>query len=67
MDLPVPSSPAARCFAGVTDPRVERTRRHLLCDILPLALCATLAGTESFADMEEKNSSPTKRFLHFPS
>ena len=52
MDLPAPS-PAARLFAGVTDPRVERTRRHLLCDILLLALCATLAGAESFADMDE--------------
>ena len=52
MDLPGPS-PAARLFAGVTDPRVERTRRHLLCDILLLALCATLAGAESFTDMED--------------
>ena len=52
MDLPA-ASPAARLFAGVTDPRVERTRRHLLGDILLLALCATLAGAESFADMED--------------
>ena len=52
MELPGPS-PAARLFAGVTDPRVERTRRHLLCDILLLALCAILAGAESFADMED--------------
>ena len=52
MDLPV-SSAAARLFAGVTDPRVERTRRHLLCDILLIALCATLAGAEGFCDMAE--------------
>ena len=52
MDLPA-SSPAARLFAGVTDPRVERTRRHLLCDILLIALCATLAGAEGFCDMAE--------------
>ena len=52
MDLPAPS-PAARLFAGVTDPRVERTRRHLLCDILLIALCATLAGAEGFCDMAE--------------
>ena len=50
MDLPAPS-PAARLFAGVTDPRVERTRRHLLCDILLIALCATLAGAEGFCDV----------------
>ncbi len=52
MDLPA-RPPGARLFAGVTDPRVARTRRHLLCDILLLALCATLAGAESFADLEE--------------
>lgn len=52
MNLPA-SSPAARLFAGVTDPRVERTRRHLLCDILLLALCAALAGAESCTDMED--------------
>ena len=52
MDLPAPCA-AARLFAGVTDPRVERTRRHLLCDILLIALCATLAGAEGFCDMAE--------------
>ena len=52
MDLPA-LSPVAQLFAGVTDPRLERTRLHLLCDILLLALCATLAGAESFPDMEE--------------
>ena len=43
--------PAGRLFAGVTDPRVARTRRHLLCDILLRALCAILAGAEGFCDM----------------
>ena len=52
MDLPA-VSPATRLFAGVTDPRVERTRRHRFCDLLLVALCATLAGAESFADMED--------------
>ena len=52
MDLPAASA-AARLFAGVTDPRVERTRRHLLCDILLIALCATLAGAEGFCDMAQ--------------
>ena len=52
MDLPAPS-PAARLFAGVTDPRVARTRRHLLCDLLLIVLCATLAGAEGFCDIAE--------------
>ena len=43
--------PAGRLFTGVADPRVERTRRHRLCDILLIALWATLAGAEGFCDM----------------
>ena len=48
-----------RCLAcrpalcRVSDPRVERTR-HRFGDILLLALCATLAGAENFADMEDR-------------
>lgn len=45
--------PAGSLFTGVTDPRVARTRRHLLCDLLLIALSATLAGAEGFTDMAE--------------
>lgn len=33
-------------FATVPDPRIERTKRHLLVDILFITLAAVLAGAE---------------------
>jgi len=39
-------------FAELTDPRVERTKRHLLLDILVIALCAVICGAEGWADVE---------------
>src|SRR5262245_18936372 len=44
--------PFAPHFANLTDPRVERTRRHDLLDIFILALCATLGGADGWADVE---------------
>jgi len=39
-------------FDTLTDPRVERTRRHNLFDLVVVALCATIAGANSWADIE---------------
>ena len=39
-------------FDNLTDPRVERTRRHELFDLVVVALCATLAGADGWADVE---------------
>jgi predicted transposase YbfD/YdcC len=36
----------------LTDPRIERTRRHELFDLLVVALCGTIAGADSWADIE---------------
>lgn len=41
------------CFRVLPDPRVNRTRDHLLIDIVVIGFCATLAGGEGFNDMEE--------------
>jgi predicted transposase YbfD/YdcC len=38
----------AAAFAAVPDPRVDRTKKHLLGDILVIALAAAIAGAESF-------------------
>jgi predicted transposase YbfD/YdcC len=40
------------CFATLEDPRVERTRLHLLSDILTIAILSILAGGEGWEDME---------------
>ena len=38
-------------FGALPDPRVERTRGHLLIDILTIGLCAVLCGGEGWTDM----------------
>lgn len=39
-------------FEDLTDPRVERTRRHELFDLVVVALCGTIAGGDSWPDIE---------------
>jgi predicted transposase YbfD/YdcC len=40
-------------FGGLKDPRMERTKRHLLVDIVCLSICAVIAGAEGWEDIEE--------------
>jgi predicted transposase YbfD/YdcC len=40
-----------QCFAGIKDPRVERTRLHRLSDLLIIAILAVLAGGQGWEDM----------------
>jgi predicted transposase YbfD/YdcC len=52
----VPSSESAAFhdhFRRLTDPRVERTRRHPLINILFIAVCGVLSGANSFAAIHE--------------
>jgi predicted transposase YbfD/YdcC len=37
---------------NLTDPRVERTRRHDLFELVVVALCGTIAGSDSWLDIE---------------
>ena len=39
-------------FEDLTDPRIERTRVHDLFELVVVALCGTLAGADSWADIE---------------
>ena len=39
-------------FAVLSDPRVARTRKHLLSDILFIAICTVACDGEGFTDME---------------
>ena len=56
-DSPPCSEPAPRSlpahFRDLEDPRVLRTRRHELPDILVISICTLLCGGESFNDMED--------------
>jgi predicted transposase YbfD/YdcC len=39
-------------FETLTDPRLERTRVHDLFELVVVALCATIAGADTWADIE---------------
>ncbi len=45
--------PLVSIFAAVEDPRIERTKRHKLLDILLIALCGVICGAEGWVDIEE--------------
>jgi predicted transposase YbfD/YdcC len=51
MAIPVNAS-IVEHFRTLEDPRIERTKKHLLLDILVIALCTLLTGGEGFQDME---------------
>lgn len=50
---PFPIPGIANCFSDLVDPRIERTKRHQLLDIVTLALCGVLAGAESWVEVAE--------------
>lgn len=56
-------------FGNLTDPRLERSKRHTLLDILILALCATLGGANGWADIERFGKAKLdffRRYLDLP-
>lgn len=58
-----------RYFAELTDPRVERTKEHLLQDILFIAIAAVLCGAETWNEIEDYGKAKQawlKRFLRLP-
>ena len=52
-------------FAELTEPRVERTREHLLSDILALAICAVIGGADSWVEIEEFGKAKEEWFRSF--
>jgi predicted transposase YbfD/YdcC len=65
--LQPPGGPASllACFGDLPDPRVNRTREHLLIDVVTIGFCAILAGGEGFNDMEEFGTSKEAWFRTF--
>jgi predicted transposase YbfD/YdcC len=56
-------------FASLTDPRVNRRRRHLLIDIVVIAVCAVIASAEKWRDIAAWGKSHRQwlgRFLELP-
>jgi len=42
----------AKHFSRVKDPRIDRTKRHRLLDIIMIAICAVICGADSWVDIE---------------
>ena len=56
-------------FQDLPDPRMDRTRRHELIDILVISVCTLLCGGEGFYDMEDFGKAKHdwfKTFLKLP-
>lgn len=56
-------------FAALADPRSEHTRRHLLIDIIVIAICAVIAGADDFEAVAEfgvTHEGWLRRFLALP-
>jgi predicted transposase YbfD/YdcC len=68
----MPSSPLPCLpdhFAELVDPRIDRTKRHGLLDIVAIALCGVLCGADSWVEIEEfghAKESWLRRFLALP-
>jgi predicted transposase YbfD/YdcC len=64
-----PGSSVEVHFAGLTDPRVERTKEHRLVDIVTIALCAVVCGADDWVAVEtfgRAKAAWLKTFLALP-
>jgi predicted transposase YbfD/YdcC len=61
--------PLATSFATLTDPRVDRTKVHLLLDIVLITICAVVCGAEGWVEVAEFGEAKLawfSRFLKLP-
>jgi DDE_Tnp_1-associated len=64
-----PKTKLAEHFEQIEDPRIERTKRHLLGDILKIAILAVICGADSWVGMESFGQAKAKwlkRILALP-
>lgn len=63
------TTPLISIFSTLDDPRVDRTRRHSLMDIVTIAICAVVCGADSWVDIEQFGKSKREwlnEFLDLP-
>lgn len=56
-------------FEHLTDPRIERTKQHLLLDMVAISVCAAICGANSWVDVEKFGIAKRawfERFLELP-
>lgn len=57
------------CFSDVSDPRIESIKKHLLLDIIAIAICGVLSGAETWQEIEDfasENMDWFDQFLTLP-
>lgn len=47
------------------DPRVERTKRHQLIDVITIAICAVICGADTWVAIETYGQAKEKWLKHF--
>jgi hypothetical protein len=47
-----PKIAIAEHFEVIQDPRIERTKRHKLIDILTIAICGVICGADGWTTIE---------------
>lgn len=60
-----PSATISEHFASLEDPRVDRTKRHPLINILVIALCAAVCGADNWVEIELFGESKRAWFAQF--
>ena len=38
-------------FSGLTDPRIERTKKHKLIDLVAIAICGVICGADNWVEI----------------
>ncbi len=64
-----PKQTIADYFVDIEDPRIERTRRHKLIDIITIAICGVICGADSWVAIETYGKAKLnwlKKFLELP-
>jgi predicted transposase YbfD/YdcC len=56
-----PKVAIADAFADLPDPRVDRTKKHRLSDVLAIAVCAVVCGADSFEQIERFGEAKKER------
>lgn len=65
--MPAESDPKEllELLEGLPDPRVDRTKKHKLVDILTIALCGALCGVDNFVELQRFGLAKRKWFDTF--
>ena len=52
-------------FVDLEDPRIERTKRHQLIDVITIAICAVICGADSWVAIETYGQAKKEWLKHF--